>query len=245
MNESSVIVWDLETIPDLEAAARSLDMLDSDPSEVRDKIGTDFPKHPLHKIVCIGALVSSRTTSGWQVEAMGAPHIGERTEADIIRAFVQKIGQLRPQLVTYNGNGFDLPVLRYRAMINRVSAGGLQARPYFHRYTDDSVDLCDVLSSFDARAKLKLDFLVKVLKLGGKPEGIDGSKVESFVRDGKLIEVANYCESDVVNTYRAWLVYELFRGAINEDQLSWSEAQLREFVEVRRSSNPYLLSSFR
>jgi predicted PolB exonuclease-like 3'-5' exonuclease len=66
----------------------------------------------------------------------------------LIAAFVDKIAQLKPQLVTFNGSSFDLPVLRYRAMVHEVPAAGLSVRPYFHRYTDDAVDLCDVLSSF-------------------------------------------------------------------------------------------------
>jgi 3'-5' exonuclease len=53
-----------------------------------------------------------------------------------------------PQLVTFNGNGFDLPVLRYRAMIHAISAPGLAERSYFNRHTEDALDLCDALSSF-------------------------------------------------------------------------------------------------
>jgi 3'-5' exonuclease len=60
MSEHSVIVWDLETVPDLAAAARLFDMGDASDAEVREALGTGFPKHPLHKIVCIGALVASR-----------------------------------------------------------------------------------------------------------------------------------------------------------------------------------------
>jgi predicted PolB exonuclease-like 3'-5' exonuclease len=74
------------------------------------------------------------------IDAVGAPHVGERTEKQLISAFVDKIAELSPQLVTFNGNTFDLPVLRYRAMINSVSAPGLSARPYFNRYTDDALD---------------------------------------------------------------------------------------------------------
>jgi hypothetical protein len=78
MAEQTVIVWDLETVPDLLAAARMLDMgLASEP-EVREALGPGFPKHPLHKIVCIGALVASRQPEGWRVDALGAPHTGER-----------------------------------------------------------------------------------------------------------------------------------------------------------------------
>jgi 3'-5' exonuclease len=145
MPEQSVIVWDLETIPDLAAAARMLDLPKATDAEIREAIGPGFPKHPLHKIVCIGALVASRQPEGWRVDALSAPHIGERSEAKLISDFVEKIGQLRPQIVTFNGHSFDLPVLRYRAMVNRLSAAGLQVRPYFYRYGEDALDLCDVL----------------------------------------------------------------------------------------------------
>ena len=150
---SSVIVWDIETVPDLEAAARIADLVGAPEGQIRESLGEKFPKLPLHKIVCIGAVVATRQDGVWQVEAIGAPHIGERSETDLIRSFVEKVGSHRPQLVTFNGNSFDLPVLRYRAMMHRIDAPGLECRPYFKRYTDDCLDLCDALSSFDARSK--------------------------------------------------------------------------------------------
>jgi 3'-5' exonuclease len=240
VSEQSIIVWDLETVPDLAAAARMLEMGDESEADVRQALGSGFPKHPLHKIVCIGGLIASRQPDGWRVDALGAPHIGERTEGELISAFVEKIAQLSPQLVTFNGHSFDLPVLRYRAMVNRVSAAGLQLRPYFNRYYDDALDLCDVLGSFTAGAKVKLDEISKILGLTGKPEGVDGSRVEAMVLDGQIAEVGRYCESDVLNTYRVWLVYELFRGSITAKELDWSEAQIREFVATRKSANPHL-----
>ena len=189
-------------------------MGDASDAQVREALGTGFPKHPLHKIACIGALVASRQPEGWRVDALGAPHTGERSEAQLIRDFIEKIGQLRPQLITFNGHSFDLPVLRYRAMVNRIPAVGLQVRQYFHRYTEDALDLCDVLGSYVPGAKVKLDDVSKILGLSGKPVGIDGSRVEEMVLGGQIEEVARYCETDVLNTYRVWLVYELFRGAI-------------------------------
>jgi Predicted 3'-5' exonuclease related to the exonuclease domain of PolB len=97
-------------------------------------------------------------------------------------------------------------------MVNRIAAAGLQVRPYFYRYGDDALDLCDVLGSYVPGAKVKLDEVSKILRLTGKPEGVDGSRVEEMVVAGQIEEVARYCESDVLNTYRVWLVYELFRG---------------------------------
>jgi 3'-5' exonuclease len=217
-----------------------LDLGDAPEAEVRQALGSAFPKHPLHKIVCIGALIASRRFEGWQIDALGAPHIGERSEAELISAFAEKVGQLRPQLITFNGHSFDLPVLRYRAMVNRIPATGLHVRPYFNRYTDDALDLCDVLGSYGPAAKMKLDALSKILGFTGKPDGVDGSRVEGMVLAGQVDEVAQYCESDVLNTYHVWLVYELFRGSITAKELHWSEAQIRDFVATRKSVNPHL-----
>ena len=243
MTEQCVIVWDLETVPDLTAAARMFDMGDATEADVRQALGSGFPKHPLHKIVCIGALIATRQVEGWRVEALGAPHIGERTEAKLIGDFVDKIGQLRPQLITFNGHSFDLPVLRYRAMVNRISAGGLHVRSYFNRYSDDALDLCDILGSYTPGAKAKLDEISKILGLSGKPQGVDGGQVEAMALAGQIEEVAHYCESDVLNTFRVWLVYELFRGSITVKELDWSEAQIRDFVATRKSANPHVCAA--
>jgi len=119
------------------------------------------------------------------------------------------------QLVTFNGSSFDLPVLRYRAMVHGVAAPGLAARQCFHRYTEDAVDLCDVLSSFSLQAKATLHELCRVMGLPGKPDGMTGAEVEKYYRDGHIRQIAEYCESDVLNTYRVWLRHEtLSRAAV-------------------------------
>jgi predicted PolB exonuclease-like 3'-5' exonuclease len=87
---------------------------------------------------------------------------------------------------------------------------------------------------------VKLDEISKILGLSGKPEGIDGSRVEEMVNAGQIEEVARYCESDVLNTYRVWLVYELFRGSITAKEIDWSERQIRNFVAIRKATNPHL-----
>jgi 3'-5' exonuclease len=125
-------------------------------------------------------------------------------------------------------------------MVHRVSAAGLNVRQYFHRYTDDALDLCDVLGSYVSGGKVKLNEVAKILGVGGKPDGIDGSHVEEMVQAGRIEEVAQYCESDVLVTYRVWLVYELFRGAITKNEFDWSEAQIREFVMSRKMTNAHL-----
>jgi predicted PolB exonuclease-like 3'-5' exonuclease len=159
----------------------------------------------------------------------------------LISSFVDRIAALTPQLITFNGSSFDLPVLRYRAMVHSVVAPGLTARPYFHRYTDDAVDLCDVLSSFSSQAKATLHELCRVMGLPGKPDGMTGAEVEKYYRDGHVRQIAEYCESDVLNTYRVWLRYELFRGRLTDAEFQASEANLSEFVTVRGNTKPHLI----
>jgi predicted PolB exonuclease-like 3'-5' exonuclease len=107
--------------------------------EIRAAMGDKFPKHIYQSIICIGALVSHREDNHWAVEALGVPHVGERPEKALIASFVDRIAELSPQLVTFNGSSFDLPVLRYRAMVHGVAAPGLAGRPYFNRYTEDAI----------------------------------------------------------------------------------------------------------
>jgi hypothetical protein len=123
-------------------------------------------------------------------------------------------------------------------MTHKVSAPGLSARPYFNRYTDDAIDLCDVLSSFAPNAKASLHELCRVMGLAGKPQGMDGGEVEKYYRDGRIKEIAEYCESDVINTYRVWLRYELFRGKMTKQSYEASEANLHKFPETRNNAAP-------
>jgi predicted PolB exonuclease-like 3'-5' exonuclease len=237
---ASVIVWDLETVPDLKgfAAANGHDGKGED--DIRAAMGDKFPKHIYHSIVCIGALVAHQEDECWSVKALGAPHVGERHEKELISSFVDRIAELAPQLVTFNGSSFDLPVLRYRAMVNGVAAPGLSLRPYFHRFTEDAVDLCDVLSSFSPQGKATLHELCRVMGLPGKPDGISGADVEKYYREGRVREIAEYCESDVVNTYRVWLRYELFRGRLSDAAFQASQANLVDFIKVRGNAKPHL-----
>jgi predicted PolB exonuclease-like 3'-5' exonuclease len=230
---ASVIAWDIETVPDLKsfAAANGHDGKSDD--EIRVAMGDKFPKHIYHSIICIGALIAHEEDSRWVVDALGAPHVGERPEKALISSFVDRIAQLTPQLVTFNGASFDLPVLRYRAMVHGIAAPGLSARPYFNRYTEDAIDLCDVLSSFTAQGKVTLHELCRAMGLPGKSSGISGEQVEKYYRDGHIREIAAYCESDVVNTYRVWLRYELFRGWLSNEKFQASEACLIDFMKAR------------
>ena len=120
-------------------------------------------------------------------------------------------------------------------MAHGVSAPGLSARPYFHRYTEDAIDLCDVFSSFSPQGKATLHEISKVMGLPGKPKGFDGGEVERYYREGKIKEIADYCETDVVGLYRVWLRYELFRGTLSQNAFEASQRNLADFCALKSS----------
>ena len=175
----SVIVWDLETVPDLGGFAAANDLIGERDADICAALGNKFPKHIYHTIVCIGALVAHREDDHWVVDALSAPHVGERAEKQLITAFCEKIAALSPQLVTFNGNSFDLPVLRYRAMIHGISAPGLAVDPTLepiHRGRGRLVrHSLFVRSSYQSLAERSS---TKPMGLPGKPGGIDGTDVE-------------------------------------------------------------------
>ena len=77
--------------------------------------------------------------------------------------------------------------------------------------------------------------------LSGKPEGIDGGEVARYYLDGGIKEIADYCETDVVNTYRVWLRYELFRGRLTHAAYAASETNLIEYIRLRSNTKPHLI----
>jgi predicted PolB exonuclease-like 3'-5' exonuclease len=86
---------------------------------------------------------------------------------------------------------------------------------------------------------MKLNDLCRALNLPGKPDGIDGSQVEQLFAEGRITEVADYCECDVVSTYRLWLLHELFKGAISAEEHERSELALSDFIVTRIQDKPH------
>jgi len=236
-----VIIWDIETIPDLRGFAAAKGLVGKSDDEIRAQMGDKFPKLIYHSIVCVGALIAHREDEHWVVAELDAPNIGEQSEKEIIAGFVDRIAELTPQLVTFNGSSFNLSVLRYRAIVRAVSAPGLRVRPYFNRHLEDAIDLCDVLSTFSAQNKPTLHELCCLMGLPGKSDGISGADVEDYYRAARLDEISAHCEIDIVSTYRVWLRYQQFLGRLSENGVRMSEANLSEFIKSCSDIKPHLL----
>lgn len=233
-----ILVFDIETIPDV-AGIRRLDDLPASMSDAevadhafaarREKTGSDFLPHHLQCVAAISCVFRDRT--GLRVRSLGTVEDGE---AALIQSFYRVIEKYTPQLVSWNGGGFDLPVLHYRALIHGISASrywdlgeddrDFKWNNYISRYHARHTDLMDVLAMYQARANAPLDALAKLCGFPGKL-GMDGGQVWRAWRDGKANEVRAYCETDVVNTWLVYCRYRLMTGEL--DQIAYdSEIQL-------------------
>lgn len=260
MVQQRIIVFDLETVPDL-IAARALLREESGTSDedVRSRLiarytkpGDDpkavFIKVPLQRIVCIGALYAERSdhSEGWQIAKAGVGHVGMRDEQQLLEGFLSSFqDRPAPQLVGFNSSSFDLPVLRYRALALSVTAPELHrksGRDYWYRFGRDHLDLCDLLSNFGASARPSLNEMSALCGVPPKLGGVEGGMVESLVSSGRIEEVANYCEVDVVSTYLLFLRYALVAGELTRDSYRQSLEVFGQFINDRAQKRPYLAS---
>lgn len=194
------LVIDIETIPDPDVPVPA----ESDPEKI---LGV-----PHHKIVCIGALLFDREYS---VKSLGI--LSEtKDEIGAVADFVIFVQSKQPCIVTFNGRGFDLPVIAMRCF-----KYGIQFPYYYgsrdvrYRYTADGhFDLMDFLSDFGGTKASKLDAVARLCGMPGKL-GIEGKDVASMVGSGRLTEVKNYCLCDVVQTSAVFLRTQLIRGEID------------------------------
>jgi predicted PolB exonuclease-like 3'-5' exonuclease len=173
-----------------------------------------LPAPPHHQIVVIGALWLGQ---GYEVRRLGV--IGEgKDEPTILNDFVKFVEERRPCLVTYNGRGFDLPVITTRCLRH-----GIPFRYYYaardvrYRFSPEGhLDLMDYVADFGAAKPSKLDVMAKLCGMPGKV-GLDGKDVGPLVHSGQLREVRNYCLCDVVQTAAVFLRTQLLRGELAVD----------------------------
>ena len=228
---ASTLIFDIETIPDV-AGLRLLHELDQSLSDAevaefafqkqRAKNGSDFLPLHLQRVVVISYVL--RDHEKFTVRSLAEP---ESTEAQIIQRFFDGIEKFSPQLVSWNGGGFDLPVLHYRGMLHGVHASrywdqGEDDREfkwnnYISRYHSRHLDLMDLLAMYQPRGAAPLDQLAQLLGFPGKI-GLEGSQVWQAWQDGKIEQIRAYCEADVANTYLVFLRFQLMRGILPPDK---------------------------
>jgi hypothetical protein len=231
----ATLVFDIETVPDVAGCRTVFDLdpslSDADVAEIafqrrRAASGQDFLPLHLQRVVAIACVLRER--DALRVWSLGSP---ADDEGELIRRFYDGIEKYTPQLVSWNGGGFDLPVLHYRGLIHGVAAPrywdmgegdfadsrDFRYNNYISRYHTRHLDLMDLLSLYQPRASAPLDQVARLLGLPGKL-GLDGSQVWDTFRVGGIAAIRSYCEADVVNTWLVFLRFQLMRGALDRDE---------------------------
>ena len=250
-----VLSFDIETIPDVPGLRRIYDagpeISDHDVAEMallfrrQQTGGSDFLPLHLQRVITISCAL--REGERFRVFSLSEP---DADEGEIIQRFFDGIERYTPQIVSWNGSGFDLPVLHYRAMLHGVSAprywdlGDLDYKDsrdfkwnnYISRYHTRHLDLMDLLALYQARAYVPLDDFAKLLGFPGKL-GMDGAKVWEAYQQGRIAAIRDYCETDVVNTYLVFLRFQRMRGALTAQQYESETGLVRDTLAASEATH--------
>ena len=243
--ELNCLVFDIETVPDTDLGRRLLGLGEADDATVaeamfaarREETGSDFLPYEQHRIVAISAVL--RTGTQFHVWSLGGL---ESPEDELVTRFFAGLEKTQPTLVSWNGGGFDLPVLHYRALKHGVVSRrywdvgefdqGFRYNNYLGRFHWRHIDLMDVLAAYQGRGRASLEHVAALLGLPGKL-GMSGGKVWDAYLAGKLPDIRAYCETDVLNTYLVYLRFELIRGRLVHDAYEEEVARAWQWLEER------------
>ena len=246
---NATLAFDIETIPDIQGIRTLYDLTPNITDEYvvdfamqkrRAHNNTDFMPLHLHQVVAVSCVLR------WGQDKLHVSTIGsiDDDEESIIAKFFELVERYTPQLVTWNGGGFDLPVLHYRAMVHGIAAPrywdmgngdyndsrDFKWNNYISRYHTRHLDLMDLLALYQPRASVPLDELAKLCGFPGKL-GMDGSKVWQAYNAGKLQDIRDYCETDAANTYLMFLRFELMRGNLNADEYQLEIKKIQHYLQ--------------
>ncbi len=246
----NVMVFDIETVPDVEGGRRVYGLEELDDESVGramfklryEKVGHEFIAHHLQQIVAISVVF--RHAEQFRVWTLGDE---DAREAEILQRFFDGIERYSPTLVTWNGSGFDLPVIHYRALRHRISAprywevgeedSSFRFNNYLNRFQWRHTDLMDVLAGYQMRAAAPLDEVATLLGFPGKM-GMSGAQVWDCFLSGEINAIRDYCETDVLNTYLVYLHFEHMRGRLTERMLQKETDLVRS--TLKNSHKPHL-----
>jgi predicted PolB exonuclease-like 3'-5' exonuclease len=246
----NTLVFDIETVPDVELGRRLYELDGLDDAAVaqamfakqRQVRGSDFLPPPQQRIVAISVLL--RSGDGLKIFSLGDSQAPER---ELVQRFFDGLERYSPVLVSWNGSGFDLPVLNYRALRHGVSAHrywevgegdrDFRYNNYLSRFHWRHIDLMDVLSGYGASGRASLELASQLIGLPDKL-GIGGAQVWPAYRRGELTAIRDYCETDVLNTYLIYLRFELTRGEL--DAATYQKEIAVVEAKLAQSDRPHL-----
>ncbi len=207
----------------------------------RAATGSEFVPAYLQRVVAIACVL--REDAGMRIASVGNP---ADSEPELIRRIFDLIDRHTPQLVSWNGGGFDLPVLCHRAMMHSLTAArfwdwgdedrDFRFNSYIGRYHTRHLDLMDVLAMYQSRNNAPLDAMARLAGLPGKL-GLSGAEVRGAFVAGRIDDIRRYCETDVLNTYLLYLRFQLLRGTLSPDEHARELALVREKLAASKEAH--------
>jgi predicted PolB exonuclease-like 3'-5' exonuclease len=248
-----VLVFDIESIPDVEGlrALRGTPPDHTDEqvyaawlAERKEKGQSDFAPLHLQRVLVISCVF--RNAEGLRIHSF-VDRDGH-SEGKVVQTFFHTIEKHMPQLVSWNGSGFDLPVLHYRGLRHGVEASkywdlGEDDREfkwnnYISRYHMRHLDLMDLLAMYSPKNNAPLDAMAKLCGFPGKL-GMDGSQVYSQYLAGQTEDIRRYCETDVMNTYLVYCRFQKMRGGFTEAEYGQEIAMVKETLGNLAPAEPH------
>lgn len=222
------LVFDIETVPDESLWKSSALTKAGKPRKVEE-----FPPLYAHRPIAIGfALIDDAL----HVQHLGC--IGHDDEPKLIADFTEWVSAQQATLVTFNGRGFDVPVLGLRALRH-----GLHQRfnspAHRRRYDEENhLDLMSALTEAGTlgRAGFSLSMMSALIGLPGKSADEDGSKVHGMYQKGEIEKIHLYAQCDVVRTIFLLYRYLLLRSRIELSTYRPAALALLELCKERKLS---------
>ncbi|HBI42101.1 MAG TPA: 3'-5' exonuclease [Planctomycetales bacterium] len=251
---TAFLVFDTESVPDgrllakVKYAGENLTpeaAIEKARQEVREqtKDASDFipVTYQIPIAVCV-----LRVGADFLPQALACLDAPEFRTPEIVRKFWSGVSLYhRAKLVTFNGRGFDLPLMELAAFDY-----GCSARQYFagrNRYNGNQIDLFDWLTNYGAHRMV--GGLNLLAKRGHRPAAVGkmdvaGDQVYAMYQAGRNQEINDYCMFDTLDTYFIFLRTRVLMGemgAEEEEQLARrARAWLAEKIVVLPALRRYL-----
>lgn len=251
-------VFDIETIPNISLCKEHFQLKEDDALKIcewsfekqKEKSGSEFLPLYLHEIISIAAVIGDDYGQFIKVGNFGQKHENKEdftSEKELLEDFFRYFNKKQPRLISFNGRGFDIPLLTLKALKYNLTLDAFYSQEnkwenYRTRYSEQfHLDLMDSLSHYGSVRGLNLNGICSMMNIPGKFD-VSGDLVHAIYYNPHLSQkekkgiIDGYCQSDVLNTYWLFLKYEVLKGALNKEQYL---GLLSDFLAKFPKEKPY------
>lgn len=233
-------VFDIETIPSVSLCKEHFQLEENDALKIcersfekqKEKSGSEFLPLYLHEIISIAAVIGDDYRKFIKVGNFGQKYENKEdftSEKELLEDFFKYFNEKQPHLISFNGRGFDMPLLTLKALKYNLTLDAFYNQEnkwenYRARYSEQfHLDLMDSLSHYGSVRGLNLNGVCSMMNIPGKFD-VSGDLVHAIYYNPNISQkekkgvIDSYCQSDVLNTYWLFLKYEVLKGALNKEQ---------------------------